>query len=198
MYPYPYYYIYRNIWRVVSGHCIGQAEFKNIFELYVLSKYRRGSLGWEENNLGKSYIVPPSFLLFDALFYCSFKFENQEWKGGGGGMQPYSSPLNLPMTWSELLLVRDCYICRHGEGVYQGIHDRHKLVAFPVKGVYVINITLLIPGKHWDTRHSWVETFNNDFKRFYTWTCFKRILDLNGYLDMKPFQMPLLTNGDIK
>ena len=83
MYPYPYYYIYRNIWRVVSGHCIRQAEFKNIFELYVLSKYRRGSLGWEENNLGKSYIVPPSFLLFDALFYCSFKFENQEWKGGG-------------------------------------------------------------------------------------------------------------------
>ena len=70
MYPNPYYYIYtRNIRRVVSdSHCIGQAEFENIFELYVLSKYRRGSLGWEMINLGKSYIVPPSFLLFDALF----------------------------------------------------------------------------------------------------------------------------------
>lgn len=153
---------------------------------------------------GNPTLFPPLFSCLMLCFIALFQIWKSRMERGGvvGGMQPYSSPLNLPMTGSELLLVRDCYIhvCRHGEGVYQGIHDRHKLVAFPVKGVYVINITLLIPGKHWDTRHSWVETFNNDFKRFYTWTCFKRILDLNGYLhvDMKPFQMPLLTNGNIK
>ena len=135
---------------------------------------------------GNPTLFPP---LFYCLMLCFIALSNLKIKNGKGGegMQPYSSPLNPPMTWSEQLLVRDCYICRHDEGVYQGIHDRHKLVAFPVKGVYVINITLLIPGKHWDTRHSWVETFNNDFKRFYTCTWFKRILDLNGYLDMKPF-----------
>ena len=148
---------------------------------------------------GNPTLFPPLFSCLMLCFIALFQIwkSRMERGGGVGGMQPYSSPLNLPMTWSELLLVRDCYICRHGEGVYQGIHDRHKLVAFPVKGVYVINNLV----NSWQTlRHTsfMSREYNNDFKIFYTWTCFKRILDLNGYLDMKPFQMPLLTNGNIK